>query len=131
MDRPPEVQAEKRAEEETREKWRAEFRAKIEAKQNKKREKAKKKRAQEAAPKAAAELKAKLATPVFWIENGAPKFSANIVIDGIPFAFKEGDSHYGFTALNENSTECRFHAAFLKATNSVRVAAMRWAFKSR
>jgi hypothetical protein len=34
-------------------------------------------------------------------------------------------------ALSENSTGGAFHAAFLNATNSVLVAAMRWAFSSR
>jgi hypothetical protein len=35
------------------------------------------------------------------------------------------------SALRRNSTGGPFHAAFLKAANSVLVAAMRWAFKSK
>jgi hypothetical protein len=41
------------------------------------------------------------------------------------------DALAGFLALSENSTGGPFHAAFLKATNSVLVAAMRWALSSK
>ena len=38
---------------------------------------------------------------------------------------------FQFPALRKNSTGPPFHAAFSKATNSIFVAARRWAFSSR
>ncbi len=38
---------------------------------------------------------------------------------------------YDFVALRKNSTGSPIHAAFSKATNSIFVAARRWAFSSR
>ena len=46
-------------------------------------------------------------------------------------AFPQHVVRIPFSALSENSTGSAFHAAFLNATNSVLVAAMRWAFSSR
>src|SRR5437879_2953260 len=41
------------------------------------------------------------------------------------------DNYYELLALSKNSTKSPFHAAFSKATNSIFVAAKRWAFSSR
>lgn len=44
---------------------------------------------------------------------------------------KEALEYILLRALRRNLTKCPFHAVFLKATNSVLVAAMRWALSSR
>ena len=51
-----------------------------------------------------------------------PGFHADLVVE---------DEVIVEMALHRNLTERPFHAAFLKATNSVLVAAIRWAFSSR
>jgi hypothetical protein len=71
----------------------------------------------------------------FWIHPGSPTTQfedsvehgceAMIDIRGLSFVDGKIALVIDFKALRRNLTKCPFHAAFLKATNSVLVAAMR------